>query len=179
MKKLIFNHLKPQHYYFRLFLFFLIISCILAFSMLEFNFVDFETFILRVVVIFFLLLFIAVAIEFTNSGDYLSPLEIYDLEGFFRNFLDEISNNKNLDNIFNIYFNKYDNKSKKILIKIFSRYKKYFLSSIKKENDIYIITFINEFTLFRYFFFRFLAKKGIHKIFVKIIKYEFKIIRII
>lgn len=180
MKKLIFNYLKPQNYYFRLFIFFTIITLILAFSMGNFKLVDFDLFVLRFFLIYFLLLFIAVAIEFLHSGEYISPLKIYDLEFFFNSFLKDLKENKkHLDIIFENYFNKYDSKSKQILKKLFSsRYKIYFLSSIRKEKGVYILTFINKLTLFRYFFIRFFIKQGIHKAYIKEINHNFKIIRI-
>jgi len=178
-KSLLFNSLKPQNYYFRLFIFFTIVSFTLTLFLFKFETYFLDLFLLKFIIIFFLLMLIAVLVEYFHLGEYMFPIESYEVEIFFKNFLDKLKENSFEENSFEEFFNRFDLKTKK-KIKQFTkkRNKIYFISSIRKIKNKYEIVFINELTLFRYFFFKFFIKSGIHKAYMKKINDELKIIKI-
>ncbi len=178
-KKSIFNiYTKPHYYYGRLIIFFLLISLILSFSLMFFQKNTVELFILKYFIILFLILTMSVFIEFFYKSEYISPYEITLLENFFRKFLlDAYSNSKDLESDF---FNKYDLKTKRKFKELFNTKNHYFLSSIRKDGQIYEITFINKTKMFEFFllsFLRFFIKDSIHRIFVRKINNHYKIVR--
>jgi len=177
MKKISNNYLKPQHYYNRLFFFFLLlsISLTITFNHADLSLISIDTYLLQTIIFFFLLMTISVFIEHFHKGDYISPIEVYDVEMFFKNFQKDLYKSE-LKN----YIHKYDYKTKQNIENIVLRKKvKFFLSTIRKESDVYELTIINEYKFFQYFLIKFLVKKAIHKLFIKKIKNEFKIIRFI
>ncbi len=179
MKSILFNYLKPQYYYQKLFYIFFILSIISSLSLIGFKNFQFDLFLVKFIIIFFLFMTIAVFVEFLDASQYISPIELYQLEFFFNSFLKEIREIKKFDEFdFENYFHKYDSKSKKIVKNFFKRFKKrFYISSIKKVNsNTYRIVFIDEFVLFRYFFIRFFAKSGLHRAIVKKNLTGFKII---
>ena len=105
----------------------------------------------------------------------MDPLEIYDVEHFFNEFI-RIAYKSGVQER-EKYFNKFDLKSKDKFHKIFDKKNRYLLSSIKKEKESYELTIINEKKLFEYFFVKFFVKRAIHKLYVKKLKGELKIIR--
>jgi len=143
-----------------------------------FRIVNIDDFLLKFFLIYFLIMVISVLIELLNKSEYLSPIEIYNLNLFFNNFLKDLKNTSHIKEFdFEFYFNKYDSNSKKKITKIIKKIKKrFFISTIRKENDIYKIHFIDKFTLFRFLFIKFLAKGGVHRADIKIIKGKYKII---
>ena len=176
MRKITNNYLKPQHYYNRLFIFFAIISIMLALTFnrwhVKLEFVD--LFLLQVVVFFFMLMAISIIVEHFHKGEYMGPLEIYDVEHFFKQFQRSIYV-KNVDK----YLHKYDYKTRLNLEDVLSKKVKFFLSSIRKIDGVYELTIINEHKFYQYFITKFLVKKAIHKLYVKEIKGEFKVVRFV
>lgn len=173
MKKINHNHLKPNNYYTRLFIFFTIISLSLTFSLIGFTLENLDLFLLKFIVIFFLIMCIASFIEFFNHGDYMSPLEVFDIDNFFNNLLNDIKLEKT-----KYYINKYNYKTLKNFNTIFKSKKSFFLSSIKKQANTYELTFIDKNKFYKYFIFKFLIRDAISKMIIKKIKGKFKIISI-
>jgi hypothetical protein len=174
MRKIHYNYLKPQNYYNRLLTFFLIIGFSLTIFLIKLEEETMETFLLKFIVIVFLMILIAIAIEFFYTGEYMNPLEVYDLEHFFLEFLSKTEKKGEIEK----FFNKYDSKTKSKFKKTFLHKRRYFLSSIRKNKNTYELTLIDEKKLAEYFILKFLVKKAIHKIFIKKLNEEFKIIRI-
>lgn len=172
-RRLAHNYLRPQNYYNRLMTFFLLISILLTFSLVRFTITTLDFFLFKIFVIFFLLVLISVLVEFFYKGEYMSPLEVYDLEVFYNIVYEDI--NYNTSDL-NHYFNSYDLKTRKKFDMVFHKKKKYILSSISKRDDIYQIVIINDMKLMQFFFVRFLLGKAMHKLFVKKVKGDFKII---
>ena len=172
-RRLTHNYLRPQNYYNRLITFFLIMSILLTFSLVRFTITTLDFFFFKILVIFFLLIMISVMVEYFYKGEYMSPLEIYDVEVFYNIVYEDM----NFDtNDLNHYFNTYDLKTRKTFNKIFRKGRKYILSSISKRDGIYEIVIINDRKLLQFFFVRFLLGKAMHKLFVKKVKGDFKII---
>jgi purine-cytosine permease-like protein len=182
MKKIIFNYLKPQKYYLRLLNFFILISFSLVLTIISFNLnyilENFDLFLLKFIVIFFIILIISSIIEFLfYRGRYISPIEVYDLEYFFNDFKNDIKNKE--INLLDKYFLKYNIKAKK---NFFDKIKhhNYYLSSIRKMNDEeYELIIIDEVRFLEFFLFRFLISVPIIKLYIKKINKEYKIIRIL
>ncbi len=176
MRKITHNYLKPQHYYNRLFIFFLIISITLTLTLnrwdLNLDFLD--KYLLQATIFFFLLMTISVFIEQFHKGEYMGPLEVYDVENFFKKFQKAVYTND-----VNKYLHKYDHKSKLNLEHILTKKTKFFLSTIRKIDNVYELTIINQHKFYQYFLIKFFAKKAIHKLYVKIEKGEFKIARFV
>jgi len=174
MKKIVYNYLKPQNYYNRLFTFFMIISISLTFALVGFD-IDFEVFLLKFFVICFLLLAISVFVEMFNHGEYMSPIEVYDVEFFFNEFMMSVYDGRRRRQL--TFFNKYDHKSKKKFDNLFDKNKRYLLSTIIKHDKVYELTFINEKKMAEYFLFKFLIRRAIHRMEIRKIKNQFKIVR--
>lgn len=175
MRKISHNYLKPQHYYNRLFIFFAIISVSLTLSLnrgINWDYIDF--FLLQVVVFFFLLMTISVIVEHFKKGEYMGPLEIYDVEHFFKKFQHSVYTGD-----IEKYIHKYDHKSKANLENVLNKKMKFFLSTIRKIDGVYELTIINEHKFYQYFIIKFLARKAIHKLYVKHEKGGFKIARFV
>lgn len=174
-KRLFHNYLKPHHYYSRLFTFFMIVSVLLTLTLVQFTIESLDLFLLKVIVIMFLILVIAVVIEFFSGGEYMNPLEIYDLEYFYGNlFYDFLLQDKS----FSQNFLKYTSLESRF-IQTFSPKRRYFLSTIRKQGDgVYLLSVIDERKLFEYFFVKFLVRKAVHKLTVKKFKGGYKIIHI-
>lgn len=175
IKKIHYNHLKPQNYYNRLLTFFLIIGFITTLTLVGFNLDNMELFLLKYIIILFLLLCVAVVIEFFYRSDYMNPIEIFEIESFFNVF----RHNLRTDSIeFDNFFNKYDVKSKKVLEKMKKKKTRLLLSSIRKHGDVYEVTFFDERKMLEFYIVKFLAKGGVHKMFIKDIKGKLRIIRL-
>lgn len=171
-----YNYLKPQHYYLHLFLFFSILSFSLTFSLFEMEKVSLDLFLFQFIIIFFLLIAISALVEHFYKGEYMGPLEIYDVESFFNDFLKYSQKEK----IFNDkYFNKYDSKSRQVFSELFKGHKIYFLSSIRKNQGVYEITFIDEIKFTLFFVIKFLIRHPIHKVYVQKNHNKYKIIRLV
>jgi hypothetical protein len=85
-----YTHMKPQNYYNRLFLFFILISFSLTLVYYKLGIVnDFYTFLLRFILILLLILSLSAFLEYRIKSDYMGPLEVYDVEREFKRFLDE------------------------------------------------------------------------------------------
>ncbi|MCA9495607.1 MAG: hypothetical protein KC589_01585 [Nanoarchaeota archaeon] len=172
-RRLTHNYLRPQNYYNRLITFFLLISILLTFSLVRFTITSLDFFLFKIMVIFFLLVLIAVLVEFFYKGDYMSPLEVYDIEVFYNRICEDL--NYDLGDL-DKYFNSYDLKTRKNFDKIFHKRKNYILSSISKRDNIYKIVLINNQKLLQFFFIRFFLGQTMHKLYVKKIKDDFKVI---
>lgn len=175
MRRISYNYLKPQHYYNRLFTFFSLISISLTFALVGFVIDDVELFILKTFLVFFLLIMFAVLIEFYTRGEYMSPLEVYDIENFYNNLASDYGSTRFEHKH---YFNKYDHKSKKKFFETFHGKDNYILSSIKKEGEVYTLSVIDIRKMLLFQFFRFLIRKAIHKVHVKKFKHSYKVIGI-
>lgn len=122
-----------------------------------------------------LLFSIAVLVEFFYRGDYMSPLEVYDIEKFFNEFIEDVYSKGDIDK----YFNKYDHRSKKEFQKIFGKKARYFLSTIRKVDNFYEVSVINERKMLEYYFIRFLGHGAVHKMHIRKVNGSFKIIKFI
>ncbi len=175
MKKLHYVYLKPQHYYAHLFFFFVLAALILSFRIVyHYRKFDASIFLINFVVILFLLLLIAAFAEFFWRGEYMNPLEVYDVEKFFNAFMRYVYSDR-VEEV-DTFFNKYDSKSKAKFEKVFSKNKKFLLSSIRKQGKIYEIVFIDQTRIMTYFLIRFLSKRAIHKMQVREVKGDLKIV---
>lgn len=174
MRKIHYNYLKPQNYYNRLLTFFLIIGLSLTIFLIKIEEETLETFLLKFIVIIFLIILMAVLIEFFYKGEYMNPLEVYDIEQFYLELLDITKKEDSIEK----FFNKYDSKTKNKYKQIFLHKRKYFLSSIRKNKNTYELTIIDEKKLAEYFILKFLIRKAIHKLFIKELNTGLKIIRI-
>lgn len=127
------------------------------------------------IMLLFILLLIAVAVEYFQKGEYMSPVEIYDVEHFYNRLIRELSKGTlNPDD----FIHKYNSKAKAKFRKVFDSKKQHVLSSIRKKDDTYIITTIDAKRMMVFYFFRFFSRKAINKIHVKEENDEYKIIRI-
>lgn len=179
MRKLVYNYIKPQNYYNRLVTFFAFVSISLAFSLVGFRVDDLDIFLLKFLIIFFFLISFAALLEFYYSGDYMGPLEVYDVEYFYKNLILEFRTSKEFD--FHKYFHKYNLKCKESFCKVYDNRKVYTLSSIRKLNGTYTITVINanRMPIFSIPLIRFIVARGaIHKLYLKKFDNEFKIIKV-
>lgn len=174
IKKINYNYLKPQNYYNRLFTFFFIAAFMLTLTLVGFSISDFEDFLLKLVVILFLLMLIAVLIEYKNRSEYMSPLEVYDVENYYKRFYLSIRDGKNMD----LFFHKYNIKTKRKLDPFIRKRSNFVLSNIRKENEVYEITVIDINKLAAFHFLKFFIRKAIYRIYVKEFDGSFKIILI-
>jgi len=174
MKKILYSHLKPQNYYNHLLTFFIVIALTLTFSLVEFEIKSLELFFIKFFIILFLLLFISVLMEYFYKSEYMNPIEISKVESFTNIFLRKASSFKKYEK----YFSKYDHKSKNNFKKIFKKNRWFFVSSIRKHKKIYEVTIINENRMLIFLLLRFFGKGGVHKIFLKYIKNDLKIVRL-
>lgn len=209
MKNLHHNKLKTQNYYNHLFTFFTFISLLLALTLVKFEIVDFALFLLKFIILFFLLMLISVMVEYMKRGEYISPITFYNLEHFFNEFLLEVGTDGHFEKFFNKYdskskkafrsifekhaltqksifkkntFNDFQhNFTKNFSSKTFGEHykKNFFLSSIRKNKNVYELTIIDEIKVLQFFIIKFFVKKGVHKLYVKQIDHEFKIIRLV
>lgn len=136
----------------------------------SFNFI---IFLLQIFIFLFLFLFLAIIIEYFHKGEYIRPLILYDLLGFTNRFLETAQRGRKVDT----FFLKFDYKSKSNFQKNFSKKQYYFISTVKKNNEVYTISLINEKKLFQYFFLKFFIRNAIHILDIKEIKGTYKIIR--
>lgn len=166
---------KPQNYYNHLLTFFFIISFVLTLTLsIRLGFSGLEIFLLQFFVILFLLLSIGVLIEFYNLGEYMNPLETYEIQHFIYSFLDTYHHKKSVED----YFNKYDAKTRKNLIKLLDRDRVYSLSSIRKYKRTYQVTLLDERKVFRYFLIHFFLGKIIYRVHIQKHNDSWKIIRV-
>lgn len=163
-KKLVFNANKPQRYYFRLFLFVIVVAFLGTLTIHRFEVDNYLIFFLRFIIIVFLLFSLSAFIEYLQVGEFMGFLEVSTIETFYKDFYDTVRYHP--DNIYK-FFNKYDVETKNKFKNIFSKRSSFFLSSIRKDGDVYIISIIQEQRLFLYFLFKFLGRKGVHKLYVK------------
>ena len=175
MRKLSYTYLKPQNYYNRLFTFFLIVAITLTITLAGFSLANIESFILKFVVISFLLLVFAVLIEFTQVGDYMTPLEIFDIESFANKFLYDVKL-RNID--YDFYFLKYTPNVVKKFDFFTEKANSLVLSSIKKKDETYTLTFIDVNKMAAFHIAHFLAIKSLKRIHIKRYGSSYKIVHI-
>lgn len=174
MRKLHYIYLKPQQYFGTLIVYFILISCCLSLVLTKFNSLSWNYFFLTTFLILFLLLTLSALFEIIKKSDYMSPLEIYDIQHFFNDFLNSI---KKLEDM-TVFFHKYDTKSKNRMTQLFRRDSKYVLNSITKKKDIYEITYFDADTICTHLFFNFFLNKTNHKMYVKKYKEGLKIAKL-
>ncbi|MFW5705095.1 MAG: hypothetical protein ACOCXG_04615 [Nanoarchaeota archaeon] len=174
MRKLNFNYLKPQHYYSRIMTLYMFIALSFTIFLVGFSFSNLDVFLLKFIIILFELICLAVLIEFFSRGEYMNPLEYYDVEFFFDEFIGKVM--KNSESAKN-YISKYNSKALKTAKKIFlNSNQRFCLSSVKKKGKYYHIIFFNEKKLFYFYFLKFLVYKPLHKIVVLRTNGKFKIV---
>ncbi len=155
------KRIKPNNYYKHLFSFISLLSIILTFITLHFK-ISYNLFI-YLTYYFILLLILVTVIELFNKGEYLSPLETYDLCEFVEKLIDDIKigSKKPLK-----FINKY-NPSYKKLQEIITKKEKLLLSNIKKSGDVYEITLLRENKVILYFLSSYLGFHSVYKLHIK------------
>jgi len=168
MKKFTFVYRKPNNYYQRYLTFLLILSFLLALTYNKFyiNIYNLNYFFLEVLLYFFLLIFITIIIEYLEKGEYISPIELYEVEKFSNELLDMI---KKGDFAALMYVHK-SNPSYHILEKYIKKRKKFVISSIIKSGKNYEINLIDVKKWIFFFIFKYLAFNSIHKVVLKKVK---------
>lgn len=176
IRKLHYNYLKPQNYYNRLLTFFFIISFFMTLSLSRFNVDNLLLFFIKYFIVLFFLLFVAVLIEYFYRGEYMNPIEVFEVETFFNIFKNNFKTNS-FD--FDIFFSRNDFRSKGVLSKLRDRKTRLILSSIRKHGELYEVTFFDEKKMLEYYVIRFLARKGIHKMYIKEVRGQLRIIKLV
>lgn len=174
MKRIHYNYLRPPFYYQRLFVFFLLLSALLSFQLIIFTQLSLADYFLIVIVVLLLFLTIGAFIEYLKKGEYMSPLEVYDVVGFIKELQYARKHNDSLDE----FFLSYVKKPKKVYSQFVNKKKKFTLSTIAKHNGFYEVTLLDEAKVVEYLFFRFFTKKATIHLRLKKVKGEFKIVSI-
>ena len=173
--RLIYNYVKPPKYFGTLFIILAIISIFLGLALNKFELELTSTLFAKSFIILFLILFLAVLIEFFRIGEYMSLFEISKIEHFYNSFIKEYFSS-NFDT--SIYFNKYDIKTKNKFNKIFHKDFQYELTYIRKKKGIYELGFITKSKKFSVIL-KSLFNIGVHKMQIQKIENKYKIIHII
>ena len=141
---------------------------------LRLGFGGLEVFLLQFFIILFLLLTIAAIVEFFYLGEYMNPMQTYEIQHFMYSFLDSLNHRNSLEK----YFNKYDVKTRQKIHKLLQRDRIYTLSSIRKHKHTYEITLLDEKKVFRYFFIHFFLGKIIYRVYIRKHDGDWKIVRV-
>lgn len=168
VKKITHNYDKNKKYFNKLMIIMIIVSTIITLFLLKKNPVNTENFLLHLFIIMFLIMTISTILEYIQMGEYMNPLEIYEIKHFLKDF---IHSSKYKQTFPKKYFNKYDSVSKKNFKKKFEKDKIYRLDKIKKHKDTYEVIFHKENNL------NLFGRKI--KINIKKIKSKYKIIRLV
>ncbi|MCA9486709.1 hypothetical protein H6501_01295 [Candidatus Woesearchaeota archaeon] len=176
LRKLQYNYFKPQNYYLRLVTFFVLVASTstITFILLAGKNLSPELILLKFISILFLLLLVSVFLEYFLRGEYMGPLEIYDIENFTNEFLKKMYEGEQVSK----YFLDFDQKSKKRIKSLLGKNRHYFISSISKREKTYQITLVHSSKFFVYLFFRFspLGKSALRRMVVRSVKGKLKII---
>ena len=172
MKRIHYNYLYPPFYFSRLFFFFIGLSVLLTLQLIFLTSFTSSDFLTLVIVLLFLLLSIGVLVEYSKKGEYMSPLEKYDVMGFVQELLESKRNREKL----NDFFLRYTQKPKKSYEKLTSRNTYYMISTISKQGQYYEVTLLDQAQILRYFFIKFLSKKATLHLRISKIDGELKVI---
>lgn len=167
-KKITHNYVKNQEYYNILIFILISVATLITIFLLKKNPINSQNFLLQIFILMFLIMTISTILEYIQVGEYMNPLEVYELKHFLKEFINHSTTKKTFSTK---YFNKYDLKSKKNFEKKFEKNKIYRLDKIKKHNEIYEIIFHKENKL------NIFGKRI--KINIKKTKNKYKIIRLI
>lgn len=172
MKRLHYNYLRPPFYFSRLLVFFLILSSLLSFQLIYFTSLKVADFLTIVIFLLLLLLCVGSLVEFRRKGDYMSPLEMYDVMGFVHDMLDSKRRGNNLDE----YFLRYTLKSKTAHRALLSKTRFYVISTISKQGEYYEVTLLDQAKVLGFLFVKFLSKRATLHLRIRKIEGEFKVV---
>ena len=172
MKRINYNYTKPPFYFIKLFLFFFSLSIVLSIQVIFLTPLTFNQFFEIILIVLFLILSIGTLIEFYHRGEYISPIELYDIIYYVNEFLRKRTNPDKFDS----FFPKYINKNKKVYRMLHSKNHIFSVSTIKKSQDAYIVTLIDEGLLLGFFILRFISKRATIYLVIKKINGQYKII---
>lgn len=174
MKRLHYTYLRPPFYFFKLFLFFFFLSGLLSLQLglvLGFSAIDF--FYLGIFLLFLLML-VGCVVEYFKRGEYMSPLEMYDVMGFVHDMLDTKHQGGSIDN----FFLRYTKKPKSLMQALVSKRRFYTISTICKKKDYYVVTLLDEAKVLGFFFVKFLSSQATVRLYIKEHDNCFKIVRL-
>lgn len=167
IKKIQFGNLVDRSYFSKLFFVFVLISMILTWFLVDMN-DSRELVLIKFISIIFLLMLFSVFLEMPKNSEYISLIDSVDLRHFFRDFVREKGEG---------YAQKYDAVTQRKVKELFRKGKKFELSNIIKKEGIFILTFHRDVSK-RNFIWGFLLGFKLHKLYVKDIGCEYKVVRL-
>ncbi len=174
MRRLHYSYLRPPFYFFKLFVFFFFLSGLLSFQIgffLGFTAIDF--FYLSIFLLFLLML-VGSVVEYFKRGEYMTPLEVYDVMGFVHDLLDTKRSGGDVEH----FFLRYTKKPKLLLDLLLSKRKYYSISTICKRGEFYEVTLLDEAKVLGFFFVKFLSSKATLRLYIKEHNGSLRIVRI-
>ena len=166
-KKIHYGNIIDKSYFGYIFFMFCIFSIFIIFFVVS-STDSAEIVLLKFFSIMFLFMLVSVFIEISSSSEYMNPIDLVNLRCFFDNFIK--NKGKRL-------FHKYDSKTKKRVKRLFDIGEKFNISSVIKRDRVYIISFHRDISNKNMFLGLVLGLRS-HKLYVKEIKGEFKIVRL-
>lgn len=166
-KHIQFGNLVDRSYFTRLFFIFVFISMILTYFLVDIN-DDRELVLIKFTAIIFLLMLFSVFLEMPRKSEYISLIDSVDLRHYFRDFVRE----KGVG-----FAQKYDGTTQRKIKILFKKGKKFVLSSIIKKEGIFILTFHRDVSK-RNFVWGVLLGFKLHKLYIKDIGCEYKVVRL-
>lgn len=170
MKKINYSSFQTPHYFDQLLILFLIICFIFTLIIIDNSKGLNVNYLLTYILIFFLIITIAVLIEYKNKSEYISPMENIHIRHFFNNF----NHSQNKDE----FIHKYNAKTLKQLNKNIKNHLKYELTNIIKKNKFYELHIAEKPSGDKLYILKFLFKKNNHKLTIHTEDNNLKIIRI-
>lgn len=141
MRHILFTYLDRRDHVLALFILTIIISLVLAYLLQLVTVSSYERTFQYFALVFILLVFISVGIEYFHRGHYLHPLEVYDIKFFFKQFLKDLEDDSFR---YSAYFNTYDSRTKKVFESIFLTHTNFLITSIKKDHLVYVVSIYNK-----------------------------------
>jgi len=166
-KKIHYGNIIDKSYFSYIFFMFCIFSIFIIFFIVS-STDSAEIVLLKFFSVMFLFMLVSVFVEISSSSEYMSPIDLVNLRYFFDNFI----KNKGEG-----LFHKYDSKTKKRIKKLFEVGEKFSISSVIKRDKVYIISFHRDISNNNMFLGLVLGLKS-HKLYVKEIRGEFKVVRL-
>lgn len=167
MRRIQFGNIIDRTYFTKLFIIFVFISMILTYFLIDME-DSRELVLVKFTAVIFLLMVISVFLEMPKKSEYISLIDSVDLRHYFRSFIKE----KGVG-----FAQKYDGITQKRIKALFRKGKKFELSSIIKKEGVFIITFHRDVSS-KNFIWGFLLGFKLHKLYVKDIGCEYKVVRL-
>lgn len=102
-------------------------------------------------------------IEYFKRGEYMTPLEVYDVMGFVHDLLDTKRSGGDVGH----FFLRYTKKPKVLLDLLLCKRKYYSISTICKRGDFYEVTLLDEAKVLGFFFVKFLSSQATLRLHIK------------